>query len=230
MIGIQRPRLGNSPPRAAAALTLALVIGPLYGRTSTVHRLIHQQNDPVGDRLSYPRHVALLGSFTAALVLLNALLPRYPLAATFALYGALHASALVLALRSPQPLPRGLLFIAMAACLSVLTLSVAMLARPLVGSLPVTWGLYALLGVSSVTGAVTYGTLIRLYWMPELTLGRLAVVAVSCLLATVLAFFTLSHVPLLGRWWLAALWWYGLSAGLWLCERHHTLSRTSRDP
>ncbi len=169
--------------------------------------------------VNYPRHFLMLTVFSVVLGVTNrrhlVVLP-FP---SFLLYGALHASALVFALRVPRSIGRQSLFIALAATLSVVTLGVIMLGRPLVGSLPGNGGLFVLLGLAAVTGAVTYGVLIRLFWIPDLRSGSLAAISLGCLLATYLAFFTLSHSALLGRWWLAVLWWYAFSAGLWACTR-----------
>jgi len=169
--------------------------------------------------VNYRRHFLLLAAFSVALAATNrqhwVVLP-FP---SFLLYGALHASAFGLALRVPRSAGRQSLFIALAATLSVITLGVIMLGRHLVGSLPGTFGLFVLLGLSAVTGALSYGLLIRLFWIPELRLGSLAAIALGCVLATYLAFFTLSHSVLLGRWWLAVLWWYAFSGGLWGCTR-----------
>ena len=153
---------------------------------------------PPATDLHYARHWLLLGCFTVVLAVLNRLHLFDRPFASFAMYGALHALALVLALRSPKPLCRKCLFVAIAAFLSMVTLCVGIAGRP---------------------RALTYGILIRLCWVRTLTWGWLATISSSCMLATFLAFFTLNQFPLLGRWWLAALWWYTLSGGLWLCEK-----------
>jgi hypothetical protein len=175
-------------------------------------------------RLNYPRHFLWLAGCSAMLVVTSrghlVILP-FP---SFLLYGALHASALVLALRVPRSIGRKCLFVALAATLSAITLGVIMLARPLVGSLPGNGGLFALLGLSSVTGALTYGSLVRTFWIPELRAASLAAISLGCMLATFLAFFSLSHFALLGRWWLAVLWWFAFSGGLWGCERWQSRS------
>ena len=75
--------------------------------------------------------------------------------------------------------------------------------------------LYAALGLSAVTGAATYGVLIRLCGIYELPARPLAVICLNCLLAAYAAIFTLTHFRFLGQWWLAVLWWYAFSGGLW---------------
>jgi hypothetical protein len=180
-----------------------------------LEHVIKHCRDPGAMRTVYPRHFLILAVISVALAVTNrqhlVVLPF----ASFLLYGALHASAFVLALRVPRSIGRRSLFIVLAAVLSTLTLGVITLGRHLVGSLPGNAGLFVLLGLAAVTGALTYGVLIRLFWIPELRLGSLAAISLGCMLATYLAFFSLSHWALLGRWWLAVCWWYAFSAGLW---------------
>ncbi len=170
-------------------------------------------------RLNYSRHFLWLACFSVVLAVTSRrhmiVLPL----ASFLSYGALHAAALVLALRVPRSIERQCLFVVFSAILSAGTLGIIMLGRHIVGSLPGNGGIFALLGLSSVTGALTYGVLIRVFWIPELRAGSLAAISLGCMLATLLAFFTLSHFALLGRWWLAVLWWFAFSGGLWWCER-----------
>ncbi len=170
-------------------------------------------------RLNYPRHFLWLTCFSVVLAVTNRRhLIVLPLP-SFLSYGALHAAALVLALRDTQSIMRQCWFIAGAATFSAITLGVIMLGRPLVGGLPGNGGIFALLGLSSVTGAITYGALVRTFWLPELRAVSLTEISLGCMLATFLAFITLSHFALLGRWWLAVLWWFAFSGGLWGCER-----------
>jgi hypothetical protein len=173
-------------------------------------------------QLAYARHFLLLGCFSALLIVLNRRQMLYQLVPSFALYGALHATALVLSLRpqsQSRSLPRKFAFILMSAFLSVLTLGVGMAGRQIIGMLPGSWGLYVLLGLSSFSGALAYGVLIRLFWIGALTTARLLMISVGCVLATLLAFYMLSRFTLLGRWWLPVLWWYALSTGLWCSGR-----------
>jgi len=171
------------------------------------------------DRLDYSRHFLWLACFSVALAASSGWhLIVLPLP-SFLSYGALHAAALVLALRMPRSIGRQCLFIAGSAALSAGTLGVIMLGRHFVGGLPGNGGILALLGLSSVTGALSYGVLIRICWMPRLRAVALTAISLGCMLATLLAFFTLNHVALFGRWWLAVAWWFAFSGGLWSCER-----------
>ena len=75
------------------------------------------------------------------------------------------------------------------------------------------------MGFAALMGAVSYGVLIRIFRMYELNAGSIALIAVGCMLATYVAAFTLAHSHFLGRWWLAVLWWYAFSGGLWYRDR-----------
>jgi hypothetical protein len=166
----------------------------------------------------YVRHFLLLAGFSVLVAVLTRLRLLTDLSVCFAVYGALHASALVLALRPGQPLGRRAIFIVLAAGLSVLTLRIGLLTGHLSGGLPGNLAIYAVLGFSAVIGALAYGILIRLFGFYELTMGGLALIAAGCMLAALLAFFSLAHIHFLGRWWLAVLWWHAFSGGLWICE------------
>jgi hypothetical protein len=183
--------------------------------------VVHRSN-PSSTSLNhflYPRHFLLLTGFSILVGVMSRLHFLSDLSVSFALYGALHASALVLALRARHPIGQKCLFIAMAAGLSVLALRVGILGMHLTGTLPGNVGLYSALGFSALMGAVSYGVLIRIFRIYELNAVSIAGIAVGCTLATYLAAYTLAHSQFLGRWWLAVLWWYAFSSGLWYCER-----------
>jgi hypothetical protein len=182
-----------------------------------VHR-----SDPLStsvDHFRYPRHFLLLTCFSILLSVMSRVHLSSDLSVSFALYGALHASALVLALRARHAIGQKCLFIAIAAGLSVLTLHVGIVGIHFTGMLPGNVGLYTVMGFSALTGAVSYGILIRIFRMYELNAISIAVIAVGCTLATYIAAYTLAHSHSLGRWWLAVLWWYAFSGGLWYYDR-----------
>jgi hypothetical protein len=169
----------------------------------------------------YPRHFTLLTGFSVLLAVTSPLHLWSDISISFALYGALHASALTLALRAHQAAWRKCLFIALSAGLSLMTLRVAILGGRVSESLGANLGPYALIGGSALVGAITYGLLIRLFSFYILTARALAEIAATCALASLLALFTLTHAHFLGVWWLAVLWWYAFSASLWNCDRRH---------
>ena len=165
------------------------------------------------------RHFACLTCFS----LLAGLTSSLPLASSaplsFALYGGLHALALVVTLRAPQPLWRMVLFIGVAAALCVVTLQVALTVLPLFGGLPGDSRAYAALGLAAMTGALAYGISIRQLKMRPLPANALLLISLGCVAAAYAGFFTLAHSHVLGRWLIAVLWWYAFSAGLWYFDR-----------
>jgi len=63
---------------------------------------------------------------------------------------------------------------------------------------------------------------IRLFGFNALTFPAVAAMAATCLLATCIGGFSVTHVPLLGPWWLAVVWWHAFSAGLWYFDQRRT--------
>ena len=175
----------------------------------------------------YPRHFSLLAAATVILFLLGHWsLLNDSLIVSFAINGALHAAALVLALRPPQRLSRKSAFVAIAAALSVLTLYVGIIGLVLFAVLPGNERLYVVLGVCSLSGAITYASLIRLFWMRKFSSRLILAMSIVCLLATSLAFFARTYFDFLGGWWLAAAWWFAFSGGLWYVDTHGNESTT----
>ena len=173
------------------------------------------------EHFHYARHFRLLTVGVAVLFLFNRWdLFNDPLLATFGLSGAIHACALVLSLRTPQTWLRKCLFIAIGAALSVFTLYVGIAGLVLFAVVPGNERLYLVLGLCSLTGAITYSSLIRIFWMRQFSPRCILGLAFLCLLATSLAFFVRAYSGVLGGWWLAAVWWFAFSAGLWFFDTH----------
>ncbi len=169
--------------------------------------------------MSYPRHFALLACFSViAAMLANRSLP--PTAAERCIvYGALHASALVLALRAPTAIARKVLFAAAAALLCLLTYRAGAFGRALAASFPGHAGLYLPLGLSAAIGAVLYAVAIqRLLGTYVFGARALVLICVGCVLATCAAGFMVVKVNGLGMWCLAVAWWFAFSGGLWLID------------
>jgi hypothetical protein len=171
------------------------------------------------DRLRYPLHFSLLACFGVVLIAIAQLHLAVELSFSFAFYGALHAAALIIAPRVYHSILRKCLFIAAAAALSAMTLHFGIVAGQLLGTSRGNAALYAVLGFCGAMGAAAYGVLIRLSGIYELTARSLAVLCVNCMLATCAAMFTLARFHSLGQWWLAVLWWYAFSGGLWYVDK-----------
>ena len=169
----------------------------------------------------YPRHFLVLTCFCALIAVMSRVNLTGSLSVAFATYGALHASALTLGVRARQSPWRLCLFIAAAAALSVAAVRGVLLAQPMMNAAPGNVAGYSLLGMCAAMGAIAYGILIRWCGLCVLSLGALAVIAVGCMSAALVALFTASHSLRLGPWWIAAWWWYGFSGGLWYFDRGH---------
>ena len=178
----------------------------------------------------YPRHFLLLACFS----ILSAVMTRLPLSTdlsvSFAVYGALHASALVLTLRAPQPLGRSCLFVLIAAALCVITFRAGILGRQLFATLPGNLGLYTALGLATIAGALIYGVLIRLCGIFPTRLASLSAISLGCMSATFLALFTAGPLHFPGPWWLAVLWWHAYSVGLWYVDQRQRRAAWERRP
>jgi hypothetical protein len=169
----------------------------------------------------YRRHFALL----AAAIVVTFLIGHWdilgePFLPTFAVNGALHASALVLALRERALLVRKCLFVALAAALSIVTLYIGIFGLQLFEVLPSTERLYAVLAVCSATGAITYGLLIRFFWMKRFSSRFILAISLACAAATMLAFLIASQLKQVQGWWLTAAWWFAFSGALWYFDAH----------
>ena len=178
---------------------------------------------------NYARHFGVLAAATVVLFLLGHWdLLSDSLLASFAINGALHALSLSFALLSPQSMLRKLAFVAGAAALSVFTMYVGIIGLVLFAVVPGNERLYLALGLCSLTGAITYGSLIRLFWIRKFPPRRILGLAFLCLLATSLAFFVRVYFEGLGGWWLAAVWWFAFSGGLWFFDTHPDALRPSK--
>jgi hypothetical protein len=167
----------------------------------------------------YLRHFLLLGAFSVGLAVISRLHLLSNLDASFALYGALHAAALVLSLGARRSGWVQCLFIVLAAALCVMTLHLGLWIMHGLGRLPGSIALYTALGVAAWAGAVTYGISVRLWGIRRIKPRSLALIGLGCAAATYIAFLTLAHVHSLGRWWLTVLWWFAFSGGLWIDDR-----------
>jgi hypothetical protein len=163
----------------------------------------------------YSRHFILLGILTAALGATDRWRQGLSAAATIGVYGGLHASLLVAALRVPQALWHKLAFIALSAALAVLSLRVALACDRLLGPALGSLAPAAVLTLSAGLGAASYGLLIRRFWIRELPLRALIAITLCCALLTPAALPLGRHLHTLGGWWFAMTWWWSFSLALW---------------
>jgi hypothetical protein len=139
-------------------------------------------------------------------------LPLYddPLFACAA-HGVLHATAVVTSLRASTTALRRVLFVALAAGLSIMALYVGIIALVALSILPDSQRLPAVVVIASMCGAITYGSLVRIFWVrgmrPRVILGLAAV----CSGATLIAYILKLRFDWSGTWWLAAIWWLTFS-------------------
>lgn len=187
----------------------------------------HRKRQSTNLRFLYQRHFVLLTCFSVLVATEGRPLLAGNVSFCIAVYGTLHALALMLALRARQPPWRMTLFIVMAAALSVVNLQAGFIVLRLFGGLHANAALYSALGFSAMIGALAYGMLIRQFKFCDLPAAALAMISGGCLAAAYLALFLLAHFQALGRWWLAVLWWYAFSGGLWYWERRRCAERSS---
>jgi len=167
--------------------------------------------------LHYPRHFMLLAGIAAVLAAASPWRLHGPVA-SFGLYGALHALTVVLTLRALPSLRRRLLFIAIAASLSMLSAAVGLYGSHFIGTLPGTAGPFLLLALSSGFGAASYAVLVRRFWIAKLSRRSLVSITLGCVLATLVVLTLGILLGTIGSLWLALSWWFAFSTGLWYRE------------
>lgn len=164
--------------------------------------------------ISFRRHYVFLG---LACVLMLAVRQLWPLAAPakLALYGALHAVSVVMAVPGRERPATRIAFVVLAAALSPLALYCGLLAARALeviisGHLVMTASVLA-----SSAGAATYGAVLQRLWAPRLAMPTLAGMVAACAASTGMAVLGFAGTP----WLLEAVsvfWWFVFSAGWWL--------------
>jgi hypothetical protein len=177
----------------------------------------------MGHHLFYGRHFSLL---LCAIALLAAGLWRQPHALTTAFAsGALHSSMVAATLRTPALLGRKLLFVALAAALSMLSAMLTLYGNRYVGGFPGMLGLRLLVTLSAGLGAVSYAVLVRHFWVADLTSLSMVSIPLGCMLATFGVLQSGAFLSYSGGLGLVACWWLAFSAGLWYHDRPRSLQR-----
>jgi hypothetical protein len=165
--------------------------------------------------LVFSRHFLVLAAFAALMAWLGHSSAAPNLVTDFALYGSLHAAALVIAQSGRRLDWRDGLFIAVSGAFSAGVSEASLRVWPLAAMLPEPLGRYALLALSAATGALVYGTWIRLRGIVPLNPLSVGKIAIGCALAAVVGLATIKAAGSHGAWWIAVLWWYAFSFGLW---------------
>lgn len=162
----------------------------------------------------YRRHFLFLAG---AIVILGCLsrLPLYDDALfASAVNGALHACVVVSSLQATATALRKLIFVVLAAALSIMTLYVGIIVLGALCILPNSQRLPAVIGTAAMTGAITYGSLVRSFWMRGVRPRTILGLATFSALATVGGYFLKLKFNLEGMWWLAVIWWVTFSLSL----------------
>ena len=170
--------------------------------------------------LDYRRHFLLLGAGTVVLGLMTRLPSLFSgrLFLLFGVAGALHATAVVLALRSRTSWPSRLAFVVAAAAVSV---AAPLGALPLAGLVKLEVGtvVFATLALTSAFGAALYWLLLRGWWAPGLSARSLLATVGACVAAPLGAALATGLLSLPRDVLLPALWWLAFSASLQVSGR-----------
>ena len=168
--------------------------------------------------LFYARHFMLLACCAMALVathswrLSHGVLASLPL--SFGLYGALHAAVLAASLRAAHAFGRKLLFVAMAACLSMSSVGLSLYANHLMGGAAGLARPALLLALAAGVGAASYVLLIRMFWGVRVSAWVVVSIVLGCVAAVLLALMATTLLHESGSLWIAVAWWFAFSAGV----------------
>jgi hypothetical protein len=143
--------------------------------------------------------------------------------AQFALYGALHATALTLSVVAGARPSRGrrLLFVAGAAILALATARLGIFGLRAEGAIGGSSGPAAILAACAGLGALAYGALIRAVLKNRAEAARrpkmkpLIGTSLACAAATLVSFAASRGLHASGVLWLVTPWWFAFSGGLW---------------
>ncbi|MEA3175235.1 MAG: hypothetical protein QOF42_2646, partial [Gammaproteobacteria bacterium] len=104
-----------------------------------------------------------------------------------------------------------LLFVAIAAALSIMSLYVGIIALVALSILPDSQRLPAVVVIGAMCGAITYGSLVRIFWIRGISPRVILVLAAVCAGATLIGYVLKLRFEWSGMWWLAAIWWLAFS-------------------
>jgi hypothetical protein len=172
--------------------------------------------------LNYARHFGLLALFAVALATVGSR-AGLGIGARFALYGALHAAALVLSIGAGSGLAPGrrLLFVALAAILALANARLGLFGLHAVSAVGGSSGPLAIVAACAGLGALAYGALIsavlenRRSSLVSFDLSSLAATSLGCAAATSASFAVSRALHAANVVWLAIPWWFAFSGLLW---------------
>jgi hypothetical protein len=177
--------------------------------------------------LHYARHFVLLASFSAVLAIIG-WRAGLGIGAQFALYGALHASALVLSIRDGvgarvAPLRR-LLFVVLAAMLALANARVGLWAWHAVSAVGGRHGPLILVAACAALGALAYAASINAvlpnrHGGPVPFAATATATALGCAAATCVSFAVSRALHAATVPWLTIAWWFAFSGSLWYADR-----------
>lgn len=174
---------------------------------------------------NYARHFGLLALLATALAIAG---PSTGLAAQFALYGALHAVALVLSLRAGGGFApaRRLLFVAIAAMLALSTARLGLFGLHVASGVGGWFGPFAVVAACAALGALAYGALISAS-MALIDPTSLAAISLGCAAATSASFAVTRALHGARVLWLVIPWWFAFSGLLCYAGRYAHLKSNS---
>jgi hypothetical protein len=180
--------------------------------------------------VSFKRHFALL--LFAALVLtlwFEPIVNAIPIGRPFSslgVYGLLHASAWVLAVRKASLLRR-LSFVAVATGLGMAVFFSPVILYPVADIVRGTDPFVTIWGSASAVGACVYWVAMRAFWLPQLRVWSLVQTVLMCVIATFvtlksggeqdLSATSLSDVPPVD--FLTLFWWFAFSSSIFISNR-----------
>jgi hypothetical protein len=176
--------------------------------------------------LRYARHFGLLTLFSAALATPGSR-AQLGIAAQFALFGALHALALVLSIRACAGVAAGrrFLFVAIAAMLALATARLGLFGLRALSGAGGSFGPFAVVAVCAGFGALAYGALISGFLangrsdMASGDVASLAARSLGCAVATCASFAVSRALHAVDVLWLTIPWWFVFSGQLWYAGR-----------
>jgi hypothetical protein len=185
------------------------------------------QVQDIEPRLHCRRHAVILAAVILAVAVARFLSTDAPIALAFACYGALHAAALTICLRTRPDRVRALAFVAAASLLSGSLARLGLLAAPFLAQSGVERAALLVVAVSAFAGALGYGALLRWLLRYPLAPGPLVMIALACVCAASVALIPMRRY-VGGTAWIAIFWWLAFSGGL--CAATGRRARSTHEP